>query len=210
MNNTGVTILSILIPTLPSRQKQFDELIHEIRGQSYNLSKEHPMLGVVHVAWDDSASFLNGGLSIGKKREELIKRAEGKYLCFLDDDEDIAPNYVETLVRLCQHDRDVCTFRNLTKTDNYWTIVDMSLNYAHNDEANANYITRRSPWHICPVKTEFAKLYDFEDINYGEDWKWFEKVLKHCANEAHTDAVIHCYNHSSKHSEADRIMKSNL
>lgn len=210
MNNTGVIILSILCPTTPDRESMFSHLLNNVLNQREELSTWHSELGEVEIIWDDSKRFLDGGLSIGKKRESLVRRANGKYLTFLDSDEDIAPNYVETLVRLCQHDRDVCTFRNLTKTDHYWTIVDMSLNYTHNDEANANYITRRMPWHICPVKTEFAKLYDFEDINYGEDWKWFEKVLKHCANEAHTDAVIHCYNHSSKHSEADRIMKSNL
>lgn len=206
MNNTGVIILSILCPTLTSRKDMFEKLSFEIGRQAYDLYRDHPMLGQVVFQWDDSPSFMDGGWSIGKKRESLVKRATGKYLCFLDDDEDISPSYIETLMRLCQNEVDVVTFRNLTKTDTYWTVVDMSLKN-HNEEATPDRIVKRAPWHICPVKSEYAKLYDFEDSNYSEDWTWMEKVLKHCKTEAHTDQILHCYNHSSIHSEADKITK---
>lgn len=200
-----MTILSILIPTIPLRSKKFDELIFQVALQIYDLKKTHPALGDVEICIDSSKSFLKGGLSIGKKREGLVKRAEGKYLAFLDDDEGISPNYIETLVRLCHQDKDVVTFRNITKTDNYWTVIDMSLAF-ENEEANPDGIVKRSPWHICPVKSEYAKLYDFEDISYGEDWQWFSKVLTHCKTEAKTNQILHCYNHSSKWSEADKIV----
>lgn len=204
MNNTGVTILSVLVPSIPERSDLLTRINSLLHKQLIQLWRDHPMLGDVEIVFKNSKSFLNGGLSIGKKREWLVKAAMGKYLCFLDDDEDIAPNYIETLMRLCQHDVDVVTFRNLTRTDTYWTVVDMSLKN-HNEEATPERIVKRLPWHICPVKNEYAKLYDFEDSNYSEDWTWMEKVLKHCKTEAHTDQILHCYNHSSKHSEADKI-----
>lgn len=201
-------ILSILIPTIPGRKEMFHKLVHELDQQCGILAEAHPTLGFVSLHFEGGQPFLNGGLSIGKKRQALVKEAIGKYLCFLDDDENIAPNYVETLVRLCQHNADVVTFRNLTTTDHYWTIVDMSLNYKVNDQASPNFITRRRPWHICPVKSEFAKLYPFEDINYGEDYDWMSKVLTHCTTEVHTDAVLHMYRHSSIKSESDKIIKA--
>lgn len=200
-------ILSILIPTIPDREDRFRKLLNELWLQRAALNETHPTLGDVDIFINDSKHFLAGGISIGKKRESLVKAAQGKYLCFLDDDEDISPNYVETLVRLCQLDTDVVTFRNLTKTDFYWTVVDMSLKNPVNEEATPERIVKRRPWHICPVKSEYAKRYEFPDSNYGEDWKWFEQVLKHCDTEAHTDAILHVYNHSAKHSEADKIMK---
>lgn len=203
-------ILSILMPTIPSRSNSFDSLCFKVAYQEYMLKTNHPTLGTVEKLWDDSKSFLKGGPSIGKKRESLVQRATGKYLCFLDDDEDIAPNYVETLVRLCQLDTDVVTFRNLTKTDFYWTVVDMSLKNPVNEEATPERIVKRKPWHICPVKSEYAKRYEFPDSNYGEDWKWFEKVLKHCQSEAHTDQILHSYQHSSKTSEADKITRHEI
>lgn len=205
-----ITVLSILIPTIPERDNKFSHILNKVLLQADHLSAWHHTLGNVEVIWDDSKSFRNGGLSIGKKREALVKRATGKYLCFLDDDEDIAPNYVETLVRLCQKHYDIITFRSFIKNDFYWGLVDMSLKNQTNEEATPEKIIKRTPWHICPVLSKYAKMYDFEDINYGEDWKWFEKVLRHCQSEAHTDQILHSYQHSSKTSEADKITQHEL
>lgn len=200
-------ILSILIPTIPERSNMFALLYNEVIKQIVYMDTVHQSLGKIQVLIDDAPRFLDGGPSIGKKREALVKRAEGKYLCFLDDDESIAPNYVETLVRLCQHDRDVCTFRNISKMDNFWMVVEMGIHYP-NDQASSMFMIRRKPWHICPVRSLFAKLHPFEDSNYGEDFTWMDKVLAHCTNEAKSESVIHQYNYSSKTSEADKIMKS--
>jgi glycosyltransferase involved in cell wall biosynthesis len=199
-----MTILSILIPTIPDRVEQFTKLFNEVHRQVAYMATVHPTLGEIEIFVDSRDKFLAGGPSIGKKREQLVKNATGKYLCFLDDDESIAPNYVEVLVRLCQEDKDVCTFRNISKFDNYWMVVDMSLHFP-NEQAIAEKTCLRKPWHICPVKSEYAKLYDFPDTSYGEDWAWFEKVLTHCETEAKTNHVIHQYNFSSKTSEADKI-----
>jgi hypothetical protein len=200
-------ILSILIPGIPEHFSSLEKLMNGIHMQIIAMNKAHPTLGTVEVLVDNSLRFLDGGLSIGKKREALVKRANGKYLCFCDCDDWVAPNYVETLVRLCQLDTDVITFRNLTKTDFYWTVVDMSLKNPVNEEATPERIVKRRPWHICPVRSEYAKMYEFPDTNYGEDFDWMAKVLKHCETEAHTDAILHMYNHSAKTSEADKITK---
>lgn len=212
MNNTGITILSILTPSIPERHSIMINLYGKLWRQIYAVHKNHEMLGEIEWILDDSPSFLDGGLSIGKKREALVNRATGKYLCFLDDDEDIAPNYIETIMRLCYDDKDVdvATFRSFIKNDFYWGIVDMSLKNLHNEEATPEKIVKRPPWHTCPVKSEYAKLYEFEDSNYGEDFSWMAKVLTHCRSEAHTDQILHCYNHSSKHSEADKITTNGL
>jgi glycosyltransferase involved in cell wall biosynthesis len=201
-------ILSILIPSIPERFTKWILLTQELVMQCTSLHETHPTLGRVEILSDTSDAFLNGGPSIGKKRESLVRKATGKYLCFLDDDENVSPGYVETLVRLCQLDTDVVTFRNLTKTDFYWTVVDMSLKNPVNEEATPERIVKRRPWHICPVRSEYAKRYEFSDANYGEDFDWMAKVLKHCETEAHTDAILHIYNHSAKTSESDKIIKA--
>lgn len=203
-----MTILSILIPTIPERGDMFTKLFNEIHRQLEYMKTFHPSLGDIEILVDSSKRFLDGGLSIGKKREALVKSASGKYLCFLDDDESIAPNYLETLVRLCNRDADVVTFRNISKMSNYWMVVDMSIKY-NNDEASPEYMVRRSPWHVCPVVSVFAKMHKFNDINYGEDWLWMQQVLSHCETEAHTDAIIHQYNHGD-HSESDKITQHEL
>lgn len=200
-------ILSILIATTPDREPMTSALMSQLYKQIDHINKHHSSLGNIEVLFDDAPRFLDGGPSIGAKRDSLKTRADGKYLCYLDSDESIAPNYVETLVRLCHRNADVVTFRNISKMDTFWMTVDMRLNYP-NDQACPDFEIRRKPWHICPVRTEFAKLYKFIDANYSEDWTWMENVLKHCTTEAHTDAILHQYNHSSKTSEADKIINA--
>lgn len=200
-------MLSILIPSIPSRRDQLTRLRVEVQKQISYCRAIHPALGKVEVIIDDSKTFLQGGLSIGKKREGLVKRACSKYLCFLDDDESIAPNYLETLLRLCLQDKDVCSFRNVSKLDTYWCVIDMSIDNP-NEQAQPDFIVLRKPWHICPVRSEFAKQLPFPDSNYGEDWTWFEQVLSLCHTEAKSGTIIHQYNHSVKGSEADKISRS--
>lgn len=204
-----MVILSILIPTIPERHEKFTKLFNKLHRQLEYMQTFHSSLGHIEILVDSTPKFLEGGLSIGKKREALVKRAEGKYLCFLDDDDEIAGNYLETLVRLCQQGNDVVTFRSFADLENYWSIIDMSIKYALNDQCSPEYITRRRPWHVCPVKSFLAKVHDFEDSNYGEDWSWFYKVADTCLSESHTDAVIHKYIHRKSISEADNITKQN-
>lgn len=203
MNNTGASVLSILIPSIPARIHQRVALEMELRRQHQHLI-DQGMLGEIEVLVDDRPGFLKGGPSIGSKRGDLVKQAQGLYLCFLDDDESIAPNYVDTLLRLCNTGADVCTFRAMVKLETAWGLVDMRLAYKVNDQFTPEHTLRRPPWHTCPVKTEFAKLYEFQDKSNAEDFSWFEQVLTHCATEAHTDKIIFQYNHGP-HSEADKI-----
>jgi glycosyltransferase involved in cell wall biosynthesis len=197
-------ILSILIPSIPERKDRLDKLKWELDKQIIQTNRDLSLLGRIEILVNDSVRFLEGGLSIGKKRESLVKQAKGKYLCFLDDDETISPNYIETLLRMCNEGKDVCSFNALVKLENAWGIVNMSLNNPVNEEFTPDRIVNRPPWHMCPVKSEYAKLYEFSDTNNAEDFEWFAKVLTHCKTESKTNRIIFQYNHG-QHSEADAI-----
>lgn len=199
-------ILSILVPTIPERHKMFNEIFNELYNQITYMKTFHPSLGEIEVVYDNSKRFLDGGPSIGAKLNNLVHRSVGKYVCVLHDDDWIAPNYLETLVRLCQHNADVITFRNITMLDTFWITVDMSIHYP-NDQASPMVEVRRMPWNICPVRSELAKKIMYPESNYGEDASWMNDVLAMCTTESHTNAVLHQYRHG-KHSEADKIMNS--
>lgn len=199
-----MVILSILMATTPQRHEMFNKLFMEVQRQNDNLQRDHRTLGLVEILVDDSIRFLDGGLSVGKKREALLKRAEGKYVCYLDSDESISPDYLETLVRLCNQGADVCTFRAFVKLANFWALVDMRLAYPMTDQISPEYTVRRSAWHICPIKREHAQRHHFADINNAEDSDWLKRVLAHCTTEAHTERIIFQYSHGS-HSEVDLI-----
>lgn len=195
--------ISLLICTIPERAEMFNKLSYKVVHQAFICNQVHPTLGDVEIIVDDSKRFTDGGPSIGGKRQHLLDKSTGDYICYLDDDEDISPDYIETILRLCYEDKDVCTFKSISKLANNWALVDMRLGNP-TEQINPNAITLRPPWHVCPVRREFAQQFKFENSNYGEDWIWFKQVLNLCQTEAHTDKIIHNYNHGA-HSEADKI-----
>lgn len=199
-------LLSILIPTIPERSAKFTALYNELMRQKTAFDTFHSSLGELEIVVNAGARFLDGGLSIGKKREALVQQAQGQYLCFLDDDESVSPNYVETLMRLCSQGNDICTFRAIVKMETFWSLLDMRLIYKFNDQISPDYTVRRPPWHVCPMKSHFAKMFQFKDINAAEDFEWMEKVLVRCTTESHTDKVIFQYNHKQE-SQSDEILR---
>jgi hypothetical protein len=201
-------ILSILTPSIQAHRQARLLLYEELKKQRNKMYELHPTLGEVELRWNEADGYLGGGPSIGKNRDNLVKIALGKYLCFLDADDFPAPNYIETLVRLCLLDRDVVTFRSFTVTDFYWTLINMSLDNSEDEQATPIKIVHRKPWLVCPVRSEYAKKFDFPDINYSEDSIWMEQVLTLCKTEAHTDQILHSYRHSAKTSEADKIINA--
>ena len=200
-------VLSILIPSIPERREQLLSLTGKLYRQILALQDTHPSLGFVELIIDDSKKFTDGGLSIGEKRNALLQRASGEYLCFLDDDDEPTPNYIEQLVRMCNEGNDICTFRCLVKNDHYWSLIDMRLSNEVNEEVNPNAVIKRTPWHVCPVKRLWAQNVEFTYLNHNEDWTWMEEVLKLLHTESHTDMILTQYNHSEAGSEADRIVR---
>lgn len=200
----GVLQLSILIATLPEYEKMFTELYNNLAYQIIMCQTVHPTLGDVEIVVNADKRFTEGGLSIGKKREALVREANGAYLCFLDYDESVAPNYVEELLRLCYADMDIGTFRVIIKMNDFWSLLDMSLNYKENTQMTPENIVTRPPWHVCPMRSSFAKQFEFPDLNNAEDFVWMEKVLALCTTEIHTNKILYQYNHM-KVSEADKV-----
>lgn len=196
-------VLSILICSVPERESMLARILKKLEDQKTPIRQLHQALGQFEFLVNSGARFTSGGMSIGAKRQSLLDQSKGLYVCYLDDDEDISPDYLETILRLCYEWPDVGTFRSLAKLSNSWALVDMRLGNPQ-EQISPDRITLRPPWHVCPVKAELAKQFRFDNSNYGEDWDWFGQVLSLCKTEAHTDRIIHNYNHGA-HSEADKI-----
>lgn len=199
-------ILSILMPITRDRLPMAEALLSTLNDQLIYMQSYHASLGQIEFLIDDRKRFLDGGPSIGKKRESLVHRAQGRYLCFIDSDDMIPGNYLETLVRACQRHYDIVTFRALARLKDFWSLIDMSLWYS-DAEATPETVVQRMPSIVCPVRSDLAKMFPFEDINYEEDYKWFRQVLKKCKSEKHLSEILYEYRHG-EHSESDKIIKA--
>jgi hypothetical protein len=181
--------LSILTPSVPERiESHLIPLLNKIKGQIGDLPIEHLVL------------IDNKKRSIGYKRDSLVKTAKGKYLAFVDDDDDISEDYVSELYdAISKTNVDVITFDQYCYVnDNGVSVINFSLNHKENENYRPNSNIKRMPFHVCAWRSKIAQKYDFVDLNYSEDWYWCEQLLKETKTEFHIDKILHSYIYSDK------------
>lgn len=183
---TNQPLLSILTPSVPERiDSHLKPLMEKIKKQIDSFNVEHLI-------------FLdNKKRSIGYKRDSLVKMSRGKYLAFVDDDDDVSDNYVSSLLSAIKHGTDVITFKQLCLVnDNDPTVVNFSLENKTNDEYYPGGNINRIPFQMCAWKSSLAQKYNFNDSNYGEDWFWIEQLIKEAKTDFHIDEILHVYRYN--------------
>lgn len=161
-------VLSILICTLDDRLNEYMKLILELVEQIKNK------IGVVEVLVESD----NGEISTGAKRNLLLQRARGKYVCWVDDDDEISPYYVEEILKGAEMDCDCMGILGYMTTNGADEIGwELSKDF-ENDTITRNgkrfYIRKTN--HIAPVKRELALLTMFPDISNGEDKDYSDRL----------------------------------
>lgn len=180
--------LSILTPCVYSRFGKVQTLAAKIDAQGGDV--EHLIL------------YDNKRRTVGEKRDALLRASLGKYVAFVDDDDDIAPEYVSELLKAAKENPDVITFWQQATVDGKVSTVVFKLGQ-QNAEFNPSGITMRNAWHICAWRRDLAIQSWFPPSNYGEDWAFASRL---CAVdnlvEKHIPKVLHFYNHSAATTEA--------
>src|SRR5665213_1437850 len=91
--------LSILICALDERKDTFlNKLLAILEPQTQNKSVE------ILILSDDAA------MNIGAKRNMAIAESRGKYFSFVDDDDRVSVDYVDSILAEIPHDPDVIVF----------------------------------------------------------------------------------------------------
>jgi glycosyltransferase involved in cell wall biosynthesis len=160
---------SVLIPTIPGRERSLHLLLDSIREKIARLC---PWVRV-----EICVSFDNRENSIGTKRQELLKRATGKYLAFIDDDDTITDEYIEDLSNCIQQDCSVMRIRGRMDKYTFVHTVDTKITdmMATKDDPP---VFQRPPNHLNPMYADIAKLVSFKNAVYGEDLDWTISLYK--------------------------------
>jgi hypothetical protein len=151
---------SVLIATIPGREASLKALVDGIREKVARLA---PGLRV-----DIVTNFDNRVKSIGTKREELLQGATGKYMSFIDDDDQITDAYVEDLRDTIAGDYHVMRLRGQIHP---YTFTHSLENRLSGMMARGE-VFLRPPNHLNPMLTDVAKLVHFGDATRGEDLDW--------------------------------------
>ena len=156
-------ILSILIPTLYKRNILLNGLITELKRQIKQLNTNK----VEILTYAD-----NGEMPTGYKRNSLLRKAKGKYVVFIDDDDTIAEYYIEEILKGAESDCDSMAINGTMITGRRWTWdIRQSNPYS---QVGSHFL--RYPNHITPIKRKHAKKIKFPDKYIGEDFEWATKL----------------------------------
>ena len=181
--------LSILIPCVFERRQQ--DLFTHVVGQCKGTNVEVLAL------------FDNRKRTLGLKRNALVRMAQGRYLCHLDDDDWVADDYVDELLAMIGRvqNPDVIMFDQSATINNAESFrVVTGVEYVN--EQYTWGVVLRKPWTWCCWRTEFVRHIPFEDDTRTEDFTWLQKVWPVIGTHAKIDKVLHFYRYSSKGSLA--------
>lgn len=175
-------VLSILTPAIWEREKDVKTLKEYLAWQG-DFPFEHLVL------FDDKTR------SVGLKRQALLDAAIGEYVAFVDDDDNVSPDYLSRLFDAAKLGADVITFKQLSIINGKNGFIEFNLGHTIDEPFKPSDIAKRGPWHVCAWRRELVKRCVFPDSSYGEDQSWSHQARALARNAAHIDAVLHFYHH---------------
>lgn len=177
--------LSLLILALRQRAVQLRSLLADLLRQGRGRPIE------IRVHEDDGQQLS------GSKRQALRAAAEGQYVVFIDDDDQVAPQYLDRLLGALESAPDVVTFDLLQRHQRTGFAARWSLRLQLEDEPR----DAQSPFvqlcanHLCAWRRELACRMAFPSIGYGDDRFWYHPLLASglVQREVHLDEVLYYY-----------------
>jgi len=170
---------SALIATMPGREKSLQNLITSIREKCGRIAPE--------MKFEICLSYDNRETSIGKKRQYLLEQAKGKYLSFLDDDDEITDAYIEDLWMTIQGNYSCMRLRGQIQKYTFTHSLENKLS----DKMARDEVFLRPPNHLNPILSDIAKLVPFKDAINAEDLDWTIRMAKteFLTTEYQSDAI---------------------
>jgi len=182
---------SILIATMHSRKPLFDKLlievnrqiceINEIRLRVINTNKGRFMKSRRIPTFEVLYEVDGGEMTLGAKRNLLVSRANGKYCCFIDDDDIISPTFLQTFVPMIYGDYDCASFLGIyyyrgTSNTPYEKLFYHSLDVKDWAEVDSKYLRSVSPMNM--IKTDIVRNVRYADIRNTEDHEFSIRLMK--------------------------------
>lgn len=184
--------LTVQICTLKKRKALFDVLKAELNRQKtdYGFS-------------DDTVEIIDecdeGQMNIGAKRNLLLDRAKGDYVCSIDDDDWIDSEYLIKIITALDSFPDCAQLIGMMNTDGF-NLKRFEHSIAHQGYFERNEIFYRPPNHLNAIKASIAKQFKFPEMNFGEDTDWALQIKDSglLRREEPIDKVIYHYRYCSR------------
>lgn len=179
--------LSILICTIVGRENSLNNLLTILNKQKTESVE-------ILVNKDNREN------SVGKKRNELINKSKGEYICFIDDDDIVSEDYINKILNLIEKSNpDVIGLEldylvnGIKKGKAYHSIKYKSWYEEKNIDIPNEMKYYRNPNHLNPVKRDIAKKVMFPEINFREDYDYSMRMLPLLKTEEYINDTIYIY-----------------
>jgi len=187
-------VLSILIPTMPGRDQKLRSLLSAIDIQISDRND------VELLVLRDSR-----GMTIGEKRNRMLSIARGEYVTFVDDDDEVAGDYVSVIVEGIVAERpDVLCYLVLVEGHGHKRLCryDPKLR-----SANYQNEYHRKPNHLMVWRRDVAIKEPFPPIQTGEDTLWADKMVAHVSKVTIIEKILYTYRFDPRDNSAINVQK---
>ena len=187
--------LSVLICTVPSRLDGFlPNIVTKLTKQASAVNKKRtPDVQILYLGD-------NKTISVGEKRNDLLRIARGEYVVFVDDDDEISEDYIAQILNGTQTGADVINFKVMCSVNGgEYKIVDYDARFKHNKDFADHY--ERLPNHIMCIKRSLAMKAGFPNKSMGEDDDFAQKLRPLIRKQAFINKALYYYNFSHVISE---------
>lgn len=201
--------ISILIPTIPSRESSLNNLLKILLPQmstftsskdydnNITILKYHNFDVEIIVCSDEKK------ITTGEKRNCLLKIAKGKYVIYIDDDDEVPNYYINELKKACDLDSDCFAINGKMTTDGQKEIKwRLSKDYDNvTIKENGVDVYLRKTNHITGVKRELALLAPFPNKSNAEDKGYSDTLNPFLKTEYKIELPMYHYKFSTKNKE---------
>jgi glycosyltransferase involved in cell wall biosynthesis len=193
---------SILTVTLEDRILQFSKLKDKIENQIKDCNAGSD---IEYIYLSDNYKY-----PVGYKRNQLIAAADGEYVSFVDDDDEISDDYVSSVYNILKDQKPDCIgIRGIITFDGKYPkeFVHSRMYTTYYEDDTAYY---RPPNHINIIRKDIVSKYPFAAISRGEDADIAMRmcVSKAFKTEVFLDKVIYYYNFSPTQSATHSVERT--
>lgn len=199
--------LSIITLALRERREMREKLCAEIQKQVAGNPE------IEHLIFEDS-----GGIPYGQKMGRAFREAQGEYVCVVDDDDQISPNYISLIWAALEKDPDVVTFRmfrpdknefwgfqaGIAQDGEVWT-AHLALDGGRSISGPMRVMMAN---HLCIWRRSFALLSPWLPLRYAPDVFWY-RLLNAAApaggyRQIHIPHILYYYCYQAEQTRCQR------
>lgn len=185
-------MLSILVCHLPSREEEIGNLVRVLAPQ-------------VEAYPTDVEVIVNAteGITVGEKRNRLVRDSAGDYVAFIDDDDLVADNYVSLILTATESKPDCCSLLGEYRSNGvYQGIFEHSILHLAwqtvESEREPDIKWVRPPNHLNAIRRDLVLQVPFADKSFGEDKDFSDQIRPLLKTEVEIPQLIYTYLHRSK------------